>query len=174
MASSRPVGKDASRHHEQTLSSLASLFSGQELFQVMLADQPAAPCLYRPELAGAQQIVDKLSGDAQQFSGLVRAVRKPLGEGVAFEDLAHDGEQFFAHVAGEQPGWPQIPSWRAMMAATSSALTAWKWRCTSWARPSDRGSDPGSALTARWVSGLVFLCRTQQVRMAAKLAMARA
>jgi hypothetical protein len=36
----------------------ASLFGGQELFQVMLADQPAPPRLRRPELAGAQQVVD--------------------------------------------------------------------------------------------------------------------
>jgi hypothetical protein len=36
----------------------ASLFAGQELFQVMLADQPAAPCFHRPELAGAQQVMD--------------------------------------------------------------------------------------------------------------------
>jgi hypothetical protein len=38
----------------------ASLVAGQELFQVVPADQPAAPCFHRSELAGAQQVVLKL------------------------------------------------------------------------------------------------------------------
>jgi hypothetical protein len=42
----------------------ASRFSRQERFKVMFGDQPAASCLYRPELAGAQQVMDELSGDA--------------------------------------------------------------------------------------------------------------
>jgi hypothetical protein len=71
-------------------------------FKVVLTDQPTAPCLYRSELAGAQQVVDEFSGDAQQFGGLLRAVGEPFGEGVTIEDFAHDGEQFLAHVAGEQ------------------------------------------------------------------------
>jgi hypothetical protein len=44
---------------------------GQERFKVVLADEPAAPCFYRPELTGAEQIVDELSGDAQQVGCLV-------------------------------------------------------------------------------------------------------
>jgi hypothetical protein len=43
---------------------MASLFSGQERFKVVPTDEPAAPGLYRPELAGAQQVVDEFSGDA--------------------------------------------------------------------------------------------------------------
>ena len=42
-----------------------------------LGDQPAASCLYRAELAGAQQVMDEFPGDAQQFSGFVRAVGEP-------------------------------------------------------------------------------------------------
>jgi hypothetical protein len=66
----------------------------------VLTDQPTAPCLDRSELAGAQQVMDELSGDAQPFGGLLRAVGEPLGEGVTF---AHQGEQLLAHVAGEKP-----------------------------------------------------------------------
>jgi hypothetical protein len=44
---------------------VASRFVRQERFKVVSADQPAASCLYRPELAGAQQVVDELLGDAQ-------------------------------------------------------------------------------------------------------------
>jgi hypothetical protein len=39
-------------------SSVALLFAGQERFKVTLADQPAASGFHRPELAGAQQVVD--------------------------------------------------------------------------------------------------------------------
>src|SRR5262245_40579841 len=64
--------------------------AGKERFEMVLADQTAAPCLHRPELAGAQQVVDELPGDAQQFGGLVGAVGQSFGEGIALEDLAHD------------------------------------------------------------------------------------
>ena len=69
---------------------------------MVFGDQSAASCLYRPELAGAKQVVDELPGDAQKFSGFVGAVGEPLGEGVAREDLAHDGEQVLSRVTGEQ------------------------------------------------------------------------
>jgi hypothetical protein len=78
-------------------------FAGQEPFKVVLTDQPTAPCLDRSELACAQQVMDELSGDAQQFGGLLRAVGEPFGEGVTIEDFAHQGEQLLAHVAGEKP-----------------------------------------------------------------------
>jgi len=44
---------------------VVSRFARQERFEVVFGDQPAASCLYRPELAGAQQVVDEFSGDAQ-------------------------------------------------------------------------------------------------------------
>ena len=45
---------------------------------MVLANQPAMPCFHGPELAGAQQIMDEFPGDAQQVSGLLRAVGEPL------------------------------------------------------------------------------------------------
>src|SRR2546421_7500956 len=87
----RGIADSGDRHHQLPTERLdpgelgCLLFTGQELFQVMLAYQPAAPCLHRPELAGAQEVVDELCGDSQQFSGLVRAVGEPVGEGVALE-----------------------------------------------------------------------------------------
>ena len=69
---------------------------------MVFGDEPAASCLYRAELAGAQQVVDEFSGDAQQVSGLLRAVGEPLSGGVALEELAEEHKQFFPHVAGEQ------------------------------------------------------------------------
>ena len=68
-------------------------FAGEECSKVVFGDQPAASCLYRPELAGAQQVMDELPGDAQWFSDFVRTVDEPLNEGVARRDLAHDSEQ---------------------------------------------------------------------------------
>ena len=44
--------------------------------------------------------MDQLCRDAQQVSSFVRAVGEPLGEGVALEDLAQQGEELLAHVAG--------------------------------------------------------------------------
>jgi hypothetical protein len=43
---------------------VASRFARQERFEVAFGDQPAASCLYRPQLAGAQQVMDEFSGDA--------------------------------------------------------------------------------------------------------------
>jgi hypothetical protein len=50
-------------------------------------------------LAGAQQVVDELPADAQRFSGLVRAVREPLDEGIPLDDLARPkhGEAVLGH-----------------------------------------------------------------------------
>src|SRR5215468_5033583 len=48
-----------------------------------------------------------------------------------------------------------------MMAATFSALTPWKWRCTSWARPSARCSGAGSARLPHWASVLASLRRAR-------------
>ena len=47
------------------LALVASRFARQERFKVVFGDQSAAACLYRPELAGAQQVVDEFRGDAQ-------------------------------------------------------------------------------------------------------------
>ena len=44
-------------------------------------DQQVPPWLHRPELAGAQQVVDQFPGNAQQVSGLIRAVGEPLSVG---------------------------------------------------------------------------------------------
>jgi hypothetical protein len=44
---------------------VASGFAGQERFKVVFGDEPAASCFYRSELAGAQQVMDELPGDAQ-------------------------------------------------------------------------------------------------------------
>ena len=52
---------------------------------MVFGDQPAASCLYRPELAGAQQVMDELPGDAQWFSGLVRTVGEPLNQALRAE-----------------------------------------------------------------------------------------
>jgi hypothetical protein len=49
----------------RTWQAVASRFARQERFKVVFGDQPAASCLYRPELAGAQQGMDELPGDAQ-------------------------------------------------------------------------------------------------------------
>ena len=46
--------------------------------------------------------MDEFSGDAQQFSGYVRAVSEPLGAGIALEDLAQDGEQLLSDVTDGQ------------------------------------------------------------------------
>jgi hypothetical protein len=44
---------------------VASLFACEERFKVVFGDQAAASCLYRSQLAGAQQVMDELPGDAQ-------------------------------------------------------------------------------------------------------------
>ena len=69
---------------------------------MVLADQAAAPCLHRPELAGAQQVVNKLSGDAQQYGSLVGAVGHLFGAGIRSKISRMMVSKFLAHVAGEQ------------------------------------------------------------------------
>src|SRR5580704_10803498 len=50
---------------------VASWFARQERFKVVFGDQPTASCLYRPELAGAQQVMAEF-GEA---ANLARAAR---------------------------------------------------------------------------------------------------
>lgn len=44
---------------------VVSRFARQERVKVVFGDQPTPSCPYRPELAGTQQVMDELSGDAQ-------------------------------------------------------------------------------------------------------------
>jgi hypothetical protein len=50
----------AFRNTENLAAVVVSRFARQERFKVVFGDQPAASCLYRAELAGAQQVVDEL------------------------------------------------------------------------------------------------------------------
>jgi hypothetical protein len=46
------------------------LFAIQERLKVVFADQPAASCLYRSELAGAQEVGHPLAADAERLGDL--------------------------------------------------------------------------------------------------------
>ena len=74
-----------SGHGEPVKQFVASGFAREECFKVVFGDQPAASCLYRPELAGAQQVMDELPGDAQWFSGFVRTAGEPLNQALRAE-----------------------------------------------------------------------------------------
>ena len=109
---------------------------------MVLTDQPTAPRLDRSELAGAQQVMDELSGDAQQFGGLLRAVGEPFGEGVTIEDsrikassssrMSLARSRAIALVLSSTRSAGAVTSLPALFCrAMIAALTSWKWRIIS-------------------------------------------
>src|SRR6266536_1838886 len=61
--------------------------TGQELVEVLAADQPAAPGFHGSELPGAEKIVDQFAADAQRRGDLIGAERQPWFTAAAGRDV---------------------------------------------------------------------------------------